>query len=98
MRVGKNRLVENPVKHYIGYKINNSVLVSLRIQKSKIVLSLNRVQPKDLRDPEKKLIYIEKSMEHYNKHITDFYVKKPEDIDYAMSLIRQVHNKFADEF
>ncbi|MGI6278646.1 MAG: DUF5655 domain-containing protein [Patescibacteria group bacterium] len=93
-----DQIEENPVKHYIGYKIAGSVLTAIRIQKSKLIVDLNRVQPKDLEDPEKEVYYQKNSMKYYNKHMSQFNIKKSEDIDYAIFLIKQLHKKFADEF
>lgn len=88
------RLVEKPVKYYIGYKINTSVLVGITAQKEKLVLELWRVRPKDLRDPEGKLIYRKRSFEFYNKHISDYFIKSKDDIDYGIFLVKQVYEKF----
>lgn len=93
-----DRIKENPVKNYIGYKINNSLLVVIKVQKSKLILELLRVEPKDLKDPEESVYYRKKSYEYYNKHISRFNIKNSEDINYAMFLIKQVYKKFAEEF
>ncbi len=85
---------ESPQKQYIGYKIGKSVVVSLRIYKSKVEVGLNRTQPKDLKDPEKRARYMKNSYKYYNKHITLFDVHSNDDIAYAMFLIRQVFEKF----
>ena len=89
------RFEESPQKYYIGYKIENSVIVALKTRKSKIVLELNRTQPKDVNDPEKKVKYRKNSLKYYNKHISQYNINSLEDIDYGMSLIKQVYNKFA---
>jgi len=89
-----SRIEEKPVKYYIGYKINTSVLVGIGVQKEKLVFELWRVRPKDLRDPEGKLIYRKRSFEFYNKHISDYYIKSKDDIDYGIFLAKQVYEKF----
>ena len=88
------RIEESPKKIYIGFKIGNKVVCGVHVQKSKIVLWLGKTEPKDLKDPEKRVTYRKKSYEHYNQHISDFYLENEDDIDYAMFLIRQVYEKF----
>jgi len=88
------RVVESPRKIYIGYKIGSSVLCGLHIQKSKIILWLGRTRPEDLKDPDKRVTYRKNSFEHYNQHISDFYLTEEADVDYAIFLIRQVYEKY----
>jgi predicted transport protein len=89
-----DRIIESPKKIYIGFKIGNSVLCGIHVQKSKLVLWLGRTRPQDLKDPEKKVLYRKKSMEYYNQHISDFYLTEESDVDYAIFLIRQVYEKY----
>jgi predicted transport protein len=84
----------SPQKFYIGFKIEKSVVFGCDIRKSKIIIGLNRVQPKDLKDPEGKTEYRKNSFKYYNKHITNFEVKSKDDIDYAIFLIKQVYKRF----
>ncbi len=53
-----------------------------------------RVQPFDLKDPEKKVKYVKDSYKHYSVHQSSFMVEREEDIDYAVFLAKQVHEKF----
>lgn len=89
-----NRIEESPQKYYIGYKFGKSVIFGLTIQKMKIIVGLSRVQPKDLNDPNKKVIYRKNSFKYYNKHISDVELLNVDDIDYAMFLIKQVYDSF----
>ncbi len=89
-----SRIIESPQKYYIGFKIGNQIVVGIESRKSKIIISLNRVQPKDLRDPEKKVRYRKNSYKYYNKHITEYDVLEEKDIDYGIFLIKQVYEKF----
>lgn len=89
-----SRIEVNPTKNYIGFKIDNSNVVALITRASKLVLDLPRVQPKDLKDPEGKTKYVEGSFERWNKHLTKCDIENEEDMDYAMTLIRQVYKKF----
>lgn len=90
-----SRMQENPKKQYIGYKIENKNALSIHAHKNFIYLHLLRVTPKDLNDPEKKVWYLEKSMEYYNKHISHIKIEKKDDIDYAIFLAKQVLKKFS---
>ena len=88
------RIMESPVKQYIGFKIDNKNVVEAHVYKSKITISLLRVKPKDLHDPERKTVYVKDSMKWYKKHITDIAVKSKKDINYAIDLVKQVYEKF----
>ncbi len=83
-----------PVKYYIGFNIGNKNLVTVQIRKLKLLLSLLRVKPEDLKDPEKRVRYSENSYKYYNVHISEFDIKDEDDIDYAMSLVKQVYKSF----
>lgn len=89
-----NRIKENPVRTYIGYKIGNSNLVSMHPYKSKLILAIPGMHPKDFNDPEKKAISRKNSLEHFNQHITDVEINVATDIDYTMFLIKQKLAKF----
>lgn len=86
----------HPVKYYVGFNIENKNVVAVKVRASKLLLELLRVQPKDLKDPEKKTRYRKNSFEYYNKHITQFDINSEDDIDYAMSLVKQVYKKFTE--
>ncbi len=89
-----SRIEESPMKQYIGYKIDRSLVVVLKPQKAKVILELLRVEPKDLKDPEGKVSYKEGSYGWYHKHISLFDIGGIQDIDYAMFLVKQVYEKF----
>lgn len=86
----------HPVKYYIGFNIDNKNVVAVKVRSSKLLLELLRVQPKDLKDPEKRTRYRKNSFEYYNKHITQFDINSDEDIGYAMSLVKQVYKSFTE--
>lgn len=83
-----------PVKYYIGFNIENKNVVTIQTRKSKLLLQLLRVKPEDLRDPEKRTRYEKNSFQYYNKHVTHFMIENEDDIDYAMSLVKQVYKRF----
>jgi len=91
-----SRFEIHPVKYYIGFNIENKNVVAVKVRASKLLLELLRVQPKDLKDPEKRTRYRKNSFEYYNKHITQFDISSGDDIDYAVSLVKQVYKKFAE--
>jgi len=69
----------HPVKYYIGFNIENKNVVAVKVRTTKLLLELLRVQPKDLKDPEKRARYRKNSFEYYNKHITQFDINNEED-------------------
>ena len=86
----------HPVKYYIGFNIENKNVIAVKVRTTKLLLELLRVQPKDLKDPEKRARYRKNSFEYYNKHITQFDINSDDDIDYAMSLVKQVYKSFTE--
>jgi len=85
-----------PVQSYLGFRIGTKNVVNVKIRNSKITIELLRTQPKDLVDPEKKAYYFKNSFEYYNQHVTIFNIETEEDIEYALSLIKQVYKKFLE--
>lgn len=90
------RFVIHPVKYYIGFNIENKNVIAIHVRKSKLLLQLQRVKPEDLKDPEKRTRYEKNSYRYYNQHITDFDIENEDDIDYAMSLVKQVYKRFVE--
>jgi len=86
----------HPVKYYIGFKIENTVIFNIQTRKSKLLLELYRVKPEDLKDPEKLTRYAKNSFKYYNKHVTQFDIKDEDSIDYAISLVKQVYKSFTE--
>ena len=88
------RIEMKPQKYYIGWGIGRLRIVTVRAQSTKLVLELLRVKPEDLNDPEKRTKYSKNSFKYYHKHITNFLIGNEEDIDYGISLVKQVYKKF----
>lgn len=86
----------NPVKYYIGFNIENKNVVAVKVRSTQLLLELLRVQPEDLKDPEKRTRYKKNSFEYYNKHITQFDIVSEDDIDYALMLVKQVYKRFTE--
>lgn len=91
-----HRFEIHPVKYYIGFNVENKNVVAVKVRVTKLLLELLRVQPKNLKDPEKKTRYRKNSFEYYNKHITQFDIENEDDIDYAMLLVKQVYKRFVE--
>ncbi len=89
-----SRIEANPTKHYISFRISGSNIVEIYVRKSKLLVAVLRVEPKDIKDPSKKLSYWNNSLEHYGKHISKFDVEDIDEIDYAAFIIKQVYDKF----
>ena len=62
--------------------------------KNGLVIDFARSRPKDFKDPEKRVQYIQKSMEFYNQHVSKFALKSEDDIPYALMLAKQVLKKY----
>lgn len=88
------RLDERPVKNYIGINIGRNNVAVIKIHKSKLWFEPLRVRPEDMQDPEKKLTYVKDSMKFRNKHVSVMDINNSEDIDYAVSLMKQLLKKF----
>jgi len=90
------RFETRPVSGYIGFKIDNKVLMEIMVRRSKLVVRFHRTKPENLKDPEKKSRYVKNSFSYYNQHLTDIDIKNEDDIDYAMLLVKQVYKKFIE--
>lgn len=89
-----SRMEEKAVSPYIWYKIWTKVAISIKIQKSKIILELLRVKSTDLNDPENKTKDIDYAMKLWNKDIATYYINSRDDIEYGIMLAKQVIKKF----
>lgn len=89
-----SKIIENPKKFFIGYRLGHLNVVAINVYKSGILLVFPRTQLSDLKDPEKKAKYIEGSLKNRNQHQSSFMIEKEEDIDYAVFLAKQVYEKF----
>ena len=90
-----SRIEEKVNKYYIGYKITGVFynICAIHARSSILHLDLIRVDKKDLDDPENKIKEV-----HWKENRTGKYcvytIKTPNDIPYALFLIKQVYNKF----
>jgi predicted transport protein len=88
-----DRINEAVVRPYIGFKINNLLVCYVTARKNGLRVWLTRTKPNEVKDPEKKLKYVDYSWKNYNQHISCFDVADDEGVDYAMTLIKQAHKK-----
>lgn len=87
------RFEVHPTKFYIAFTIEGKNVIQVTPKISKITLDLLRAEPKDLKDPEHRVSYMNNSFKWYSQHVSQFDIKDEEDIDYAISLIKQVYKK-----
>jgi predicted transport protein len=84
---------ENPRGNYIGFSLKengNDTFVYINIQINALKLHIPRIRPEDINDPLCALEYKKNSFEtkHTPESIT--FVRNDEDVDYAVSILRQV--------
>lgn len=99
-------LTPYPTQNYIGFRLLDNWRVIFNIQKSwrgqaegrGLALTFTRSQPKDYKDPEKKLEYVSNSMKSYNQHLSKMYIFDEDDVEYASLLLKQAHDRFRREF
>lgn len=87
------RIEEKVNRFYIGYKIGSANLCCVNIRKSKITLSIIRLEKKDLKDPEKKVQDTPWEKWKIGRHC-NYVIESLEDIEYGMFLVRQAYEKF----
>lgn len=84
---------ENPRGKYIGFSLRengNDTFVYAHIQVNSIRLDIPRIRPEDVVDPLDALEYQKNSLESKNTPTSKMHVATEEDIDYAMTILRQV--------
>ena len=84
---------ENPRGKYIGFSLRengNDTFVYAHIQVNSIRLDIPRIRPSDVVDPLNALEYQKNSFESKNTPTSKIHVTNEEDIDYAITILRQV--------
>jgi predicted transport protein len=84
----------HPVKYYIGFNLDGKNVITVSPKTTKLTVDLLRVQPQDLHDPLQKSKYIKNSYKYYQQHISSIDIENEEAIEYSISLIKQVYEKF----
>ncbi|MBI5123560.1 hypothetical protein HZA75_06910 [Candidatus Roizmanbacteria bacterium] len=88
-----SRVIMKVNRGYIAFKIGTNNLCAINVYKSKLNLDLSRVEKKDLKDPENKVFDTPWEERGYGRYCTTTIITL-DDIDYALFLVRQVHEKF----
>jgi predicted transport protein len=88
-----SRIEEKTNKYYIGYKIGAYNLCTIHIYKSKLTISLIRVEKENLNDPENKIVTVPWKERGWGKEC-QYIIEDLNDIDYALFLIKQVYEKY----
>lgn len=83
------RFIEVATKPYIAFKIEKKNILQIKPYKTKVRLEFNKSEPKDFRDPEKKVKIHPQSMKYYNQWISYIDLENIEDNDYAIFLTKQ---------
>lgn len=84
---------EKITQKYVGYKVENSNICSLHIQKLKIYIDLSHVEKKDLNDPENKIQNVEWKKFEWGK-MCRIEILHENEVEYVLFLIKQVYDKF----
>jgi len=84
----------NITKSHISLKIGWRVVFYIHTQKHGLVIDVARSQPKDFKDPEKRVQYLQKSMDYWNQHVSKVVLRSEDDIPYAIMLAKQVIKKY----
>lgn len=84
----------NTTKSHISLKVGSKVVFYIHPQKSGLVLDFTRSKPKDFKDPEKRMKYIERSMEFWHQHVSKLILRSEVDVAYALMLAKQVIKKY----
>lgn len=79
-----------PITPYWGHKYKK--------QRDGLLIDFTRSKPKDFDDPQKKLVYMDKSREYFGQDITSLTVKNEKDVRYASLIIQQAYDRFIKEF
>lgn len=82
-------------KFYISFRLpdNWRNIIAVWVRQDKLSIDLVRVQPKDLNDPEKRLVYRKGSKENYSVHISKIDVSNEQELEYAVYLIKQLYDR-----
>jgi predicted transport protein len=84
---------ENPRGNYIGFSLKENgtdTFVYINIQVGAIKLHIPRIRPEDVNDPLSSLEYKKNSFETKHTPESVMFVRNEEDVDYAVSILRQV--------
>lgn len=90
------RFEAHPKKNHIGFRIGNRNVISVGVGKSRLRVDLQRTKPEDIKDPEKRMRYLENSFKNWNQHVSVVNIVNADDLNYVMMLVRQVYKRFVE--
>lgn len=88
-----SRFTVKSVQAYIGINIERKKVFEIHVNRADLRFTIIRFEPQDLKDPDKKIRYLENSKRHFNVHMSEMRIKNKVDIDYALMIARQVLTK-----
>lgn len=83
---------ENPRGKYIGFSLKdngNDTFVYIHVQVGALRLNIPRIRPADVVDPLNQIEYVKNSFESKNTPVSRLDVKSEEDIENAITILRQ---------
>lgn len=94
-----SEIVVHPTKSYISFQLPNNWrnIFYCHIFSNKVRIDFTRVQPKDFKDPEKKVFYNENSVKHYGQHISFIEISNDKELEYGIYIIQQAYDRFVKE-
>lgn len=94
------KIQENPRKSYIGFSLKDNgtdTIVYVHVHSNGLRAEIPRIEPQDVNDPLSRLLYKENSRERFNTPVSYINVKTEDDVEYLLSILRQVYAKFFDK-
>lgn len=94
------KIQENPRKSYIGFSLKDNgtdTIVYVHVHSDGLRAEIPRIEPQDVNDPLSRLLYKENSRERFNTPVSYINVKTQDDVEYLLSILRQVYAKFFDK-
>ncbi|MGB4768031.1 MAG: DUF5655 domain-containing protein [Candidatus Saccharimonas sp.] len=94
------KIQENPRKSYIGFSLKDNgtdTIVYVHVHSNGLRAEIPRIEPQDVNDPLRRLLYKENSRERFNTPVSYINVKTEDDVEYLLSILRQVYAKFFDK-
>ncbi len=93
-------LIFHPTKVYVGVQVSGNwrVILFINFQVNRLWLDFSRSEPRDYKDPEKRLTYKKNSFKNFNQHVSYMLINTQEDVDYAIFLFKQAYERFKKDF
>ena len=85
-----SEIVERPTKTYLGYQLGNRVFVLFKVYHTRVEVRLNLLPKREATDSQG---ILEEMPGGYDKNASRFYLSRPDQVSYALSLIRQAYER-----